>query len=76
MSRSGERIDHIIVLDERHLKPVVDEYSFQYFNTVRPHQAIGQRVPVAAPTTKFAEGGTVRSLRVLAGLHHDYQVAA
>jgi transposase InsO family protein len=71
-----ECLDHIIILGRRHLWHVLNEYSFQYFNTVRPHQGIGQRVPVAAPTTKFAEGGTVRSLPVLAGLHHDYQVAA
>jgi transposase InsO family protein len=71
-----ECLDHIIILGERHLKHVVDEYSFQYFNTARPHRGIGQRIPVRAVAKKFTEGATVRSIPVLGGLHHECQVAA
>jgi putative transposase len=40
-----ECLDHAIVLGERHLSQVLKEYCFRYFNTARPHQGIGQRVP-------------------------------
>jgi transposase InsO family protein len=69
-------LDHIIILGRRHLVHVLDEYCFRYFNTRRPQQGIRQRIPVSVATKKFTEGATVRSLPVLAGLHHDYQVAA
>jgi transposase InsO family protein len=71
-----ECLDHIIILGRRHLVHVLRAYSFGYFNTGRPHQGIGQRIPVPAATKKYTEGGIVRSLPVLGGLHHDYQVAA
>ncbi|MFC1642200.1 hypothetical protein ACFL5O_05850 [Myxococcota bacterium] len=60
----------------RHLMHVLGEDSFRYFNTSRPHQGIYQRIAVASAVKKFAEGAIVRSLPVLGGLHHDYQVAA
>ena len=67
---------HVMVLGERHLEHVLRAYSFGYFNTSRPHQGIYQRIPVPSETKKYTPGATVRSLPVLGGLHHDYQVAA
>ena len=55
---------------------MLKEYSYGYFNTRRPHQGIGQRIPTASATKRFKEGATIRSVSVLGGLHHDYQVAA
>ena len=75
-SARRECLDHIIVLGRRHLEHLLRAYSFGYFNTSRPHQGIRQRIPIPSETKKFTEGTTVRSLPVLGGLHHDYQVAA
>jgi putative transposase len=71
-----ECLDHMIILGRRHLTHVLDEYCFQYFNLSRPHQGIDQRIPVSVATKKFSGGATIRSISVLAGLHHDYQLAA
>jgi hypothetical protein len=43
------------VLGERHLACVLREYCFEYFNQARPHQGIGQLVPIGAATS--ASGG-------------------
>jgi len=42
-----ECLHHVIVLGERYLSQGLEEYCFRYFNTARPHQGIGQRVPTA-----------------------------
>jgi putative transposase len=38
-------LDHIVILGERHLKHLLKEYCFNYFNMARPHQGIRQRLP-------------------------------
>jgi hypothetical protein len=39
-----ECLDHLLILNERHLQRVLDEYR-AYFNASRPHQGIDQRLP-------------------------------
>ena len=75
-SARRECLDHIIILGRRHLKHVLCTYSFGYFNRERPHQGIGQRIPIPSERKKHTKDATVSSLPVLGGLHHDYQVAA
>lgn len=41
-----ESLDHIVILGERHLQTVLEEYCFDYFNGARPHQGLSQHVPV------------------------------
>jgi transposase InsO family protein len=38
-----ERLDHVIIVCDRHLEHVLCEYAFDYFNRARPHQ--GHRPP-------------------------------
>jgi len=71
-----ECLDHVIILGRRHLKQVLEEFSLHYFNTSRPHQGIGQRVPVPSLRQIYRKGAKINSVPVLRGLHHDYQVAA
>jgi len=71
-----ECLDHIIILGHRHLTNVLQIYTRDYFNRVRPRQGVGQRVPVPMPTKKFSEDATVESVAFLGGLHHDYRVVA
>jgi len=67
-----ECLDHILVLDDRHLHRIVTEYV-RYHNDTRPHQGSRQRPPVHAE--RPAEG-KITTLPVLAGLHHEYRRAA
>ena len=39
-----ECLDHMIILNENHLKKVLKEYII-YYNTMRPHQGIEQNIP-------------------------------
>jgi putative transposase len=75
-SARRECLDHMILLGERHMKSVLDEYCLRYFNTARPHQGLGQRVPVPAPRRTCSNVCKVIAMPVLGGLHHDYAAAA
>jgi transposase InsO family protein len=70
-----ECLDHVMVLGEEHLHRVLGEYCFVYFNRARPHQGIGQLVPMGSSSAN-AGNGPVTARAVLNGLHHDYRRAA
>jgi transposase InsO family protein len=69
--------DHLVVLGEAQLRRILREYV-AYFNLVRPHQGLRQRVPDAPEdaASRVARGGTIRALPVLGGPHHAYHRAA
>jgi putative transposase len=67
-----ECLDHLIVLDERHLRSVLHEFV-GYYNRERPHRALRPETPEPA---RRAVEGPVRSRPVLGGLHHVYERAA
>jgi putative transposase len=71
-------LDHIVVLSERHLKHVLKEYCFNYFNVARPHQGIRQRVPVERmlKLKRRTDPTGVVGEPVLGGLHHHCRAAA
>ena len=71
-----ECLDHVIPLDERHLRAILAEYV-DYYNHDRPHRTLRlqtrrSRRPTRAPGRPRA----VRSRPVLGGLHHVYECAA
>jgi putative transposase len=69
-----EMLDHMIVLDDRHLARLVGQYQ-RYFNEARPHQGVGQRIP--GKSTEVADiTENIIAEPVLGGLHHDYRRAA
>jgi len=67
-----ECLDHLIILDEQHLRSVLSEFV-GYYNTERPHRAL--RLETPEPALRVVKG-PVRSRPVLGGLHHVYQRAA
>jgi putative transposase len=69
-------LDHIVILRERHIEHVLNEYCFNYFNVARPHQGIGQRLPTEPAFTASADPVIVVGVLVLGGLHHNYRAAA
>jgi putative transposase len=72
----GQCLNHLVILSERHLQHVLAEYALSYFNAARPHQGIGQRIPVPGERDPASFAGPVEALPVLGGLHHDYRAAA
>jgi hypothetical protein len=68
----------MLVLDERHLERVLQEYV-TFYDTARPHRSLGLVPPVPGAPTPLApptasERIVVRP--VLGGLHHVYERAA
>ena len=74
-SARREALDHVIVVGERHLKSLLSEYA-RYFSAMRPHQGLGQRIPVPTRRQTRKDIGKVIAIPVLGGLHHDYRAAA
>jgi len=69
-----ECLDPSLVLSEHQLERVLAEYT-QYFNAERPHQGVGQKVPVGTDPPANTNGRIVK-MPVLGGLHHAYRRAA
>jgi transposase InsO family protein len=71
-----ECLDHVMILGEAHLRHVLAAYALSYFNTARPHQGIGQQIPISGERLRTRFTGSVTAIPVLRGLHHDYRAAA
>jgi len=73
-----ECLDHLLILNERHLQRVLTEYMV-WFNRWRPHRALEQRAPCGqSPPARTANrhGTRIIARPVLGGLHHVYNHAA
>jgi putative transposase len=68
-------LDHLIVINERHLRRVLDEYV-EHYNAMRPHRSLGLDAPEGRPPTHHLPGARLRRRAVLGGLHHEYRWAA
>ena len=66
-----------MILGEDHARRVLRGYTFEYFNTARPHQGIDQKIPkhVDSGIKANIEGGVI-ARPILGGLQHDYRWAA
>jgi len=68
-------LDHVIVLDERHLSRLLSEYV-RYFHEDRTHPGVGQRNSARSGRhNEYAQPKIVSRPR-LGGLHHRYDLAA
>jgi putative transposase len=69
-------LDHVIVLNERHLKRLMNEYV-RYYHDDRTHLALAKETPAGRVATKpsVTSCGVV-SMPRLGGLHHRYNLAA
>ncbi len=67
-----ECLDHLLVLNERHLRSVLREFVASY-NADRPHRSLALEPPQPAARSGT---GPVGSRPVLGGLHHVYERAA
>ena len=74
-----ELLDRTLILNQAHLRAVLAEYQ-EHYNTARPHQGIGQRVPDPGPAPGIIPADlSTRQIRrkpVLSGLINEYERAA
>jgi len=66
-----ECLDHIIVVNERHLRCVLGAY-LAYYNRTRTHLALSKDAPVPRATLPPTDGQIV-AIPQLGGLHHRYE---
>jgi putative transposase len=65
----AECLDHLLVVNEAHLRHVLVGYVAHY-NEARPHRGLGQQTPI--PYARCVPRGPVRRRDVLGGLIHEY----
>ncbi|MCK5226234.1 MAG: integrase core domain-containing protein [Planctomycetes bacterium] len=68
-----ECLDHMIILNEKHLYNILHEYIFEYYNVSRTHMSLEKDSPVNRPATTT---GKIISKPILGGLHHVYSRVA
>ncbi|MBV8438642.1 MAG: transposase [Silvibacterium sp.] len=69
-------LDHVIVLNERHLKRLMSEYT-RYYHEDRTHLGLAKGTPSGRDAeTNPGPTCTVLSMPRLGGLHHRYRLAA
>jgi len=69
-----ECLDHVIVINERHLRRLLRRY-LAYYNATRPHQSLHNDSPHPREVQTPA-GGRIVAIPQVGGLHHRYQRAA
>ena len=68
-------LDHVIILNERHLKRLMSEYV-RYYHEDRTHLGLAKDTPAGRPTAIRSVESKIRCFPRLGGLHHRYAVAA
>ncbi len=66
-----ECLDHLIVIDDRHLRRILASY-FDYYHRSRTRSSLGKDSPVPRPV-ESATAREVLALPQVGGLHHRYQ---
>ena len=70
-----ECLDHMIILNEKHLRRALDEFIEEYYNPFRPHLSLERNSPIPRKMDPPANGRVV-SAPILHGLHHRYHRVA
>jgi putative transposase len=69
-------LDHVIVLNERHLKRLMKDYV-RYYHDDRTHLGLAKETPAGRKTEVSGRAkGSIVSMPRLGGLHHRYDRAA
>jgi len=69
-----ECLDHVIVLNDRHLRRILTDY-FHYYHHARVHLSLDRNSPVARDVEP-PDRGKVVAIPQVGGLHHRYRRAA
>jgi putative transposase len=77
-----ECLDHVIALNERHLRKILADWV-RHYNRGRPHAALGPGIPDPSGLTvpqpvghQIPSGQRVVATPILGGLHHEYRLAS
>jgi putative transposase len=65
-----ECLDHVLVLNERHLRRILARY-FSYYHRARTHLALDKDAPDVRPVER-SEVGRIVQVPEVGGLHHRY----
>jgi transposase InsO family protein len=63
-----ECVNHVIFLDEAHLRRILKSYA-AYYNNIRTHRSLDKDAPVSRQVQRF---GRIKSHVILGALHHHY----
>ena len=66
-------LDHMIILNEKHLYDILHEYIFEHYNISRTHMSLDKDSPEHRPIQR---NGKIVSKPILGGLHHIYSRVA
>ena len=64
-----ECLDQILIVNERYLRRVLQEYV-EFYNQARPHRSLDQQFPISGP--ERSTEGPIHGRNVLGGILHDY----
>ena len=67
----GELLDHVIVMNEHHLRRLLRQYVAEYYHRCRTHLSLGKDTPEPR-AVEPPQMGEVVELPVVGGLHHLY----
>jgi hypothetical protein len=70
-----ERLDHLPVHGERHLRQILAEYE-RHYNQHRPHQALSLRPPMHDPAEVVDLTARIQRRPAVSGLINEYRRAA
>jgi hypothetical protein len=73
--RTREYANRMLIVGERHLAAVLNEYTSHY-NGHRPHRSLRQQPPKPPTRAVGLNGARVQRQRILGGLINEYSVAA
>lgn len=69
-------LDHVIVLNEQHLKRLMCEYVY-YYHEDRTHLGLQKQMPAGRAAAKSTDAACkIVAMPRLGGLHHRYDLAA
>jgi transposase InsO family protein len=63
-----ECLDHLIIVDKRHLRKLLRDYA-DYYNGLRTHLSLNKDTPLGRPVQSH---GVLRQLPHFGGLHHSF----
>lgn len=66
-----ECLDHVIIINERHLRRVLSSY-FRYYHESRTHLSLNKDCPETRPILP-PTAGKILAVAQLGGLHHQYE---
>jgi putative transposase len=67
-----ECLNHVIVLNERHLKQILSSYV-EYYNETRTHESLSGDSPNSRVVQFPNQGRNVVAISQVGGLHHRYE---